>query len=86
MEEPKKLRTNQESGNKAYVAALLLKMPDLFEKIISARHEKLGIPEELARQIAKEVMVEEKREYLNQARPVYKFCFDPYRNGTNNPN
>ena len=72
MEEPKKLRTDRESGNKPYIAALLLKMPDLFEKIIRARDEKLGIPEELARQIAKVFMVEEKKEeYVKQTRPVY---------------
>lgn len=76
MEEPKQPLTEEELRNRAYLAALRLKAPGFDEKIIYTGLENERIPEALARQIAKEVIAERKKEYVKQARPVYKFYFD----------
>jgi hypothetical protein len=49
---------------KAYLAGLKLKHSGLSEEVIYARLEKQGIPEDLARQVARDVIRENEREQL----------------------
>ena len=66
--------TEGELKKKAYLAALRLKNAGLDPETIYARLEKQGIPEELAKQVARDVMIERKREAAEQAKPVYNFA------------
>jgi len=43
---------------------------------LSTQPGKKGIPEALARLVAKGITTDRKEDHAKQARPVYKFCFD----------
>ena len=66
--------TEEGLKRKAYMAGLRLKNSGLDAETIYARLEKQGIPEELARQVAKDVMLERKREVIEQTTPMYNFA------------
>jgi hypothetical protein len=51
---------------KAYLAGLKLKHTGLSEEVIYARLEKQGFSEDLARQVAKDVIRENEKEQLNE--------------------
>jgi hypothetical protein len=58
----KEVLTPNELKKKAYLMALRLRSSGLDAETIYARLEKQGIPEELARQVAYDTIVEKKRE------------------------
>lgn len=72
--ESKEELTEEELKKKAYLMGLRLKHSGLDAETIYARLEKQGIPEELARQAAKDTLIERKREVLKETEPVYNFA------------
>jgi hypothetical protein len=66
--------SEEEIKKKAYLMGLRLKNSGLDAEIIYARLEKQGIPEDLALQVARDVMIERKREVIKEAEPVYNFA------------
>ena len=66
--------TGEELKKKAYLMGLRLKNSGLDAETIYARLEKQGIPEELARQVARDTVIERKREVIREAKPVYNFA------------
>ena len=66
--------TEQELKKKAYLMGLRLKNSGLDAETIYARLEKQGIPEELARQVAQDTLIERKRDVVKQNEPVYNFA------------
>jgi len=66
--------TEGELKKKAYLAGLRLKNSGLDAETIYARLEKQGIPEALARQVAEDVMIERRREFVKQVKPAYNFA------------
>lgn len=66
--------TPEEVRKKAYSIALRLKNSGLDAEAIYARLEKQGIPEELARQVAYDTIVERKKDVVKQVEPIYNFA------------
>ena len=66
--------TENELKKKAYLMGLRLKSSGLDAETIYARLEKQGIKEELARQVARDAMIETKRERIKETEPVYNFA------------
>ena len=74
MNDSNEILTEEELMKKAYMAGMRLKSAGLDAETIYARLEKQGIPEELAKQVARDVMVQRKQEVAEQAKPVYDFA------------
>jgi hypothetical protein len=72
--EPNEELTEEELKKKAYLMGLRLKNSGLDAETIYARLEKQGIPEELARQVVKDTLIERKREVIKDTEPVYNFA------------
>jgi hypothetical protein len=72
--EPKEELTEEELKKKAYLMGLRLKNSGLDAETIYARLEKQGIPEELARQVAKDALIDRKREVIKDTEPLYNFA------------
>ena len=72
--DPKEELTEEELKKKAYLMGLRLKNSGLDAETIYARLEKQGIPEELARQVAQDTLIERKREVIKETEPVYNFA------------
>jgi coproporphyrinogen III oxidase-like Fe-S oxidoreductase len=68
--ESKEELTAEELKKKAYLMGLRLKNSGLDAETIYARLEKQGIPEELARQVAKDTLIERKREVIKETLPL----------------
>lgn len=66
--------TEGELRKKAYLMGLRLKNSGLDAEAIYARLEKQGIPEELARQVAKDTVIERRREGTKEGEAVYHFA------------
>jgi hypothetical protein len=66
--------TPEELKKKAYLMGLRLKNSGLDAETIYARLEKQGIPEELAREVARDTLIERKRDTIKQTEPVYNFA------------
>lgn len=66
--------TSEELKKKAYLMGLRLKNSGLDAETIYARLEKQGIPEELARQVAQDTVIERKRQVIEDTQPVYNFA------------
>ena len=54
---------------------LRLKNSALHNEIIYARLEKQGIPDDLAREVARDVLVERKKDKVKQAEAAYEFAW-----------
>jgi hypothetical protein len=65
--------TESELRKKAYSIALKLKNSGLDAEVIYARIEKQGIPEEMAMEVVKDILIERKRDIVQQTQPVYHF-------------
>lgn len=74
MENSNEKLTDEELRKKAYRMALDLKLARLDSETIYARLEKQGIPEKLAMEAARDVMIERIREEKEQIKPVYNFA------------
>lgn len=73
MDESKETLTEEEVKKKAYLMAMRLKNSGLDTETIYARLEKQGIPEDLARQVAKDVSLEKKRQVVEQeTKPLFQ--------------
>ena len=79
MDERKEEPTESEVKKKAYLMALRLKNSGLDEETIYARLEKQGVPEELARQVARDTQIQRnrdiKKDVVEDAKYRYKFAF-----------
>jgi hypothetical protein len=74
MNESKEELTEGELKKKAYLMGLRLKNSGLNAETIYARLEKTGVPEELARQVARDTLIERKKEVIEQTKTVYNFA------------
>ena len=72
--ESKEELTGEELKKKAYRMGLNLKNSGLDAETIYARLEKQGIPEDLARQVAQDTVIEQKREVNKETETVYNFA------------
>ena len=79
MDELHKDLTESEVKKKAYLMALRLKNSGLDEETIYARLEKQGVPEELARQVARDTQIQRNRDVktgiVEDAKYRYNFAF-----------
>ena len=66
--------TEGELKKKAYLMGLRLKNSGMDAETIYARLEKQGIPEELARQVARDTMIERKRDAMEETETKYNFA------------
>jgi hypothetical protein len=66
--------TLEEYKKMVYLAGLRLKNSGLDEETIYARLEKKGVPEDLARQVARDVRIERKREHVKELETGYNFA------------
>lgn len=66
--------TPGELRKKAYSIAMRLKNSGLDTEIICARLEKQGIPEEMAMEVVRDILMERKKEVVKQTEPVYNFA------------
>ncbi len=66
--------TYAEIKKRAYLMALRLKNSGLDEEVIYARLEKQGIPVGLAREVAHGVLVQKRREIIEETEPIYNFA------------
>jgi transcription initiation factor TFIIIB Brf1 subunit/transcription initiation factor TFIIB len=66
--------TEEERKKKAYRMGLQLKNAGLDAETIYARLEKQGIPEELARQVARNAVIERRREVSKASESDYQFA------------
>jgi hypothetical protein len=71
MNTPKESLTPEELKKKAYSIGLKLKTTGLDAETIYARLEKQGVPQRLALQVAKDVMIERKKENIGQLKTNY---------------
>ena len=62
---------DEELKRKAYLEGLKLKKAGLDDEIIYARLEKQGIPDELARNVIKNMNVQKKADTVKEQEPVY---------------
>ena len=74
MSEPKEELTQEEIKKKAYLMALRLKNSGLDAETIYARLEKQGIPEDMAREVVRDILIERKRDVIKQAETVNNFA------------
>jgi hypothetical protein len=74
MNEGKEELTPEELKKKAYLMGLRLKNSGLDAETVYARLEKQGIPEDLAREVTRDTLIERKRDTINQTEPVYNFA------------
>ena len=78
MDERKVELTESEVKKKAYLMGLRLKNSGLDEETIYARLEKQRIPEELARQVARDTQIQRnrdiKRDIIEDAKPRFNFA------------
>jgi hypothetical protein len=74
MNESKEVLTAGEIRKQAYLTALRLKNSGLDAETIYARLEKQGVPANLARQVAMDVMLEQKRKVHEQAETSYNMA------------
>lgn len=58
----------------AYMEAMKLKNSGFDQEVIYARLEKKGFPEDIAREVAKNVMLEQKKEVKKQQESNYQFA------------
>jgi len=65
--------TESELRKKAYSIGLKLKNSGLDAETIYARIEKQGVPEEMAREVVKDILIERKRDVVKETQPVYHF-------------
>ena len=72
--DPKEELTEGELKKKAYLIGLRLKNSGLDAEAIYARLEKQGIPDEIARQVVQDTLIERKREVIKAVEPVYNFA------------
>lgn len=72
--EPKEELTEDELKKKAYLMALRLKNSGLDAETIYARLEKQGIPEEMAKQVVRDILYESRRQIVKETEPVYNFA------------
>jgi VIT1/CCC1 family predicted Fe2+/Mn2+ transporter len=79
MDGQKEVPTESEVKKKAYLMGLRLKNSGLDEETIYARLEKQGIPEELARQVARDTQIQRnsdtKKDIVEDAKLRYNFAF-----------
>lgn len=66
--------TPGELKKKAYSIGMRLKNSGLDGETIYARLEKQGIPEEMAKEVVQDILVERKRDVIKQTEPVYNFA------------
>lgn len=66
--------TPEELKKKAYLIGLRLKGTGLDGETIYARLEKQGIPEEMAREVVRDILIERKRDVVAQNEPLYNFA------------
>lgn len=64
----------EELKKKAYSIAMRLKNSRLDGETIYARLEKQGIPEEMAMEVVRDILIERKKEVVKQTEPVYNFA------------
>lgn len=74
MSEFKEELTPDEVRKKAYLIGLRLKNSGLDSETIYARLEKQGIPDDLAKEVVNDVLIERNRETIKEAEPVYNFA------------
>lgn len=65
--------TESELKKKAYLTGLRLKNSGLDSEAIYARLEKQGIPEEMAKAVVKDILIERKRDVVRKNETVYQF-------------
>ena len=63
-----------EIKKKAYLAAMRLKSTGHDAETIYARLEKQGVPEDLAREVVRDLMVQKRRDVVDQTSPVYNLA------------
>lgn len=63
-----------ELKKKAYLIGLRLKSSGLDGEVIYARLEKQGIPEEMAKDVVRDILIERKRDVVKEATPIYNFA------------
>jgi hypothetical protein len=63
-----------ELKKKAYLIGMKLKSSGLDRETIYARLEKQGIPEEMAKDVVRDVLIEKKRDVVKEATPIYNFA------------
>lgn len=63
----------EELKKKAYLIALRLKNTGSDHETIYARLEKQGIPENIAKEVVRDIMIERKRNIVKEATPVHNF-------------
>lgn len=66
--------TPGELKKKAYLIGLRLKNSGLDGETIYARLEKQGIPEDMAKEVVGDILIERKRDVIKQTEPVYNFA------------
>jgi hypothetical protein len=66
--------TPEELKKKAYSIGLRLKNSGLDGETIYARLEKQGIPEDMAKEVVQDILIERKRDVIKQTEPVYNFA------------
>lgn len=66
--------TESELKKKAYLIVLRLRNSELDMEAIFARLEKQGISEEIARQVIRDVIIQAKRDEVEEVKPVYQFA------------
>ena len=66
--------TQGDLKKKAYLIGLRLKSSGLDGEAIYARLEKQGIPEEMAKDVVKDILIERKRDVVKEAKPIYDFA------------
>lgn len=66
--------TPGELKKKAYSIAMRLKNSGLDGETIYARLEKQGIPEDMAREVVQNILIEIKRDVIKQTEPIYNFA------------
>ena len=66
--------TQGELKKKAYLIGLRLKNSGLDSEAIYARLEKQGIPEEMAKDVVHDILIERKRDVVKEATPIYNFA------------
>ncbi|HMJ67381.1 MAG TPA: hypothetical protein VK508_00720 [Cyclobacteriaceae bacterium] len=66
--------TQGELKKKAYLIGLRLKKSGMDGETIYARLEKQGIPEEMAKDVVRDILIEGKRDVVKEATPIYDFA------------
>jgi hypothetical protein len=66
--------TPSELKKKAYLIGLRLKNSGHDGETIYARLEKQGIPDDMAKEVVRDILIERKRDVIKETEPVYNFA------------